>query len=165
MVVPNHTPLLFGKRGAGHLIIVVGLLATWVSEWMRIAGCRTYSADDISTKTGYLLYSFKDRSGGYYGGEDFHSCSFAQLNSGDFCFLQSLQTRTKQDRNGISLSSARYCRSWRDRFGRSHCDKACCESTARIATNLNHDPRSPGLLKIWLTLSRSDSFSLRRSSE
>ena len=52
-------------------IMVVGLLSTWVSERWVLRDAEACSADYISTKTGYLLYSFKDRLGEYYGGEGF----------------------------------------------------------------------------------------------
>jgi hypothetical protein len=53
------------------LLAVVGILSTWVSERWVLLDAEATNADSISTATGYLLYSFKDRSGGYYGGEGF----------------------------------------------------------------------------------------------
>jgi hypothetical protein len=53
------------------LALVVGLLSTWVSERWVLRDAEACSAGSVSTKTGVLLYSFKDRSGGYYGGEGF----------------------------------------------------------------------------------------------
>jgi hypothetical protein len=53
------------------VVIVVGLLSTWVSERWVLRDAEACSADSVSTKTGGLLYSFKDLQGGYYGGEGF----------------------------------------------------------------------------------------------
>jgi len=53
------------------LALYVGILSTWVSErWVR-RDAEACSADSVSTKAGTLLYSFRDQSGGYYGGEGF----------------------------------------------------------------------------------------------
>lgn len=53
------------------LAFVVGVLSTWVTERWVLRDAEACSADSVSTKTGGLLYSFKDRAGGYYGGEGF----------------------------------------------------------------------------------------------
>ena len=53
------------------LVLVVGLLSTWVSERWVLRDAEACTADSVSMKTGVLLYSFKDQSGGYYGGEGF----------------------------------------------------------------------------------------------
>jgi hypothetical protein len=52
-------------------LIVVGILSTWVSERWVLRDAEACSADSVSTKTGTLLYSFRDRLGQYYGGEGF----------------------------------------------------------------------------------------------
>jgi hypothetical protein len=53
------------------LLAVVGILSTWVSECWVLLDAEATTADSISTMAGRLLYSFRDRSGGYYGGEGF----------------------------------------------------------------------------------------------
>ncbi len=53
------------------LALYVGILSTWVSERWVLRDAEACSADSVSTRTGTLLYSFRDRSGGYYGGEGF----------------------------------------------------------------------------------------------
>jgi hypothetical protein len=53
------------------LLAVVGILSTWVSERWVLRDAEATCADSVSTMAGRLLYSFKDRSGGYYGGEGF----------------------------------------------------------------------------------------------
>jgi hypothetical protein len=53
------------------ILAVVGILSTWVSERWVLRDAEATSADSISTRAGGLLYSFKDRSGRYYGGEGF----------------------------------------------------------------------------------------------
>jgi hypothetical protein len=62
-------PIYLGIRA--FQIIVLGLLSTWVSERWVLRDAEACSADSVSTKTGALLYSFKDRRGEYYGGEGF----------------------------------------------------------------------------------------------
>ena len=62
-------PVYLGIRA--FQIVVVGLLSTWVSERWVLRDAEACSADSVSTKTGALLYSFKDRQGEYYGGEAF----------------------------------------------------------------------------------------------
>jgi hypothetical protein len=62
-------PIFLGIRA--FLVLVVGLLSTWVSERWVMRDAEACSADSVSTKTGALLYSFKDRQGEYYGGEAF----------------------------------------------------------------------------------------------
>jgi hypothetical protein len=52
-------------------ILVVGLLSTWISERWVLRDAEACSADSVSTMAGRLLYSFRDRSGEYYGGEGF----------------------------------------------------------------------------------------------
>lgn len=53
------------------LVLVVGILSTWLSERWVLRDAEACSADSISMKTGGLLYSFKDTQGEYYGGEGF----------------------------------------------------------------------------------------------
>ena len=53
------------------IVLVVGLLSTWVSERWVLREAEACSADSVSMKTGTLLYSFKGRSGEYFGGEGF----------------------------------------------------------------------------------------------
>lgn len=53
------------------LVLVIGILSTWVSERWVLRDAEACSADSTSMKTGGLLYSFKDRHGEYYGGEGF----------------------------------------------------------------------------------------------
>lgn len=53
------------------LLLVVGILSTWVSEQWVLRDAEATSADSVSLMAGRLLYSFKDRSGEYYGGEGF----------------------------------------------------------------------------------------------
>jgi hypothetical protein len=62
-------PILLGIRA--FQIIVVGLLATWMSERWVLRDAEACSADSISVSSGQLLYSFRDQAGGYYGGEGF----------------------------------------------------------------------------------------------
>ena len=62
-------PILYGIRV--FLVIVVGLLSTWVSERWVLRDADACSADSVSPTAGLLLYSFKNRSGEYYGGEGF----------------------------------------------------------------------------------------------
>lgn len=62
-------PIFLGIRV--FLVIVVGLLSTWVSERWVLRDAEACSADSVSTMAGRLLYSFKDRLGEYYGGEAF----------------------------------------------------------------------------------------------
>lgn len=62
-------PIFYGIRV--FLLIVVGLLSTWVSERRVLRDADACSADSVSLKTGFLLYSFKSPSGEYYGGEGF----------------------------------------------------------------------------------------------
>ncbi|SRR5216684_1748594 len=66
---PGWYPVILVVR-LFHLV-VVGLLSTWVSERWVLSDAEACSADSVSMKTGTLLYSFKDRLGGYYGGEGF----------------------------------------------------------------------------------------------
>lgn len=53
------------------LLVVVGLLSTWVSERCVLRDAEACTADSVSTSGGYLLYSFRDSSGEYYGGDAF----------------------------------------------------------------------------------------------
>ena len=62
-------PILLGIRA--FQVIVVGLLATWVSERWVLRDAEACSADSVSVTADRLLYSFKDRLGEYYGGEGF----------------------------------------------------------------------------------------------
>jgi hypothetical protein len=62
-------PIFLGIRA--FQVIVVGLLSTWVSERWVLRDADACSADSVSMMAGRLLYSFKDRFGEYYGGEDF----------------------------------------------------------------------------------------------
>lgn len=62
-------PVLLGIRA--FQIIVVGLLATWISERWVLHDAEACSADSVSIMAGRLLYSFRDRLGEYYGGEGF----------------------------------------------------------------------------------------------
>lgn len=50
---------------------VVGLLSTWVSERWVLRDADACSADSVSMLAERVLYSFKNRSGEYYGGEGF----------------------------------------------------------------------------------------------
>jgi hypothetical protein len=69
-------PVVFTLRL--FLAFVVGVLSTWVSERWVFSDAEACSADSVSTKTGGLLYSFRDRSGEYFGGEGF---PFARVRS------------------------------------------------------------------------------------
>jgi len=51
--------------------LVIGLLSTWLSERWVIRDAEACNADSISAMAGRILYSFKNRSGEYYGGEGF----------------------------------------------------------------------------------------------
>jgi len=62
-------PVFYGIRV--FLVIVVGLLSTWVSERWVLRDADACSADSVSLTAGLLLYSFKNRSQEYYGGEGF----------------------------------------------------------------------------------------------
>jgi|HubBroStandDraft_4_1064222.scaffolds.fasta_scaffold03605_6 hypothetical protein len=53
------------------LVIVLGLLSTWVSERWVLRDAEACHADSVSRVGERVLYSFRDRSGGYYGGEGF----------------------------------------------------------------------------------------------
>jgi hypothetical protein len=64
--------LLLGIRA--FLIIVVGLLSTWTSERWVLRDAEACSADSVSEMAGRFLYSFRDHSGEYYGGEGFPFC-------------------------------------------------------------------------------------------
>lgn len=55
----------------GFLVVVVGLLSTWFSERWVLRNADACSANSVSPLAGRILYSFKDRSGAYYGGEGF----------------------------------------------------------------------------------------------
>jgi len=65
-------PVLLGLRV--FLILVVGLLSTWISERWVLRDAEACSADTVSEMAGRFLYSFKDHSGAYYGGEGFPFC-------------------------------------------------------------------------------------------
>lgn len=52
-------------------LAVVGLLSTWVSERWVLRDADACSADTVSMLAERVLYSFKNRSGEYYGGEGF----------------------------------------------------------------------------------------------
>jgi hypothetical protein len=69
-------PIFLGIRA--FQVVVVGLLSTWVSERWVLRDADACSADSVSMMAGRLLYSFKDRSGEYYGGDGF---SFALVRS------------------------------------------------------------------------------------
>ena len=69
-------PVYLGIRA--FQIVVVGLLSTWVSERWVLRDAEACSADSVSMMAGWLLYSFKDRLGEYYGGEGF-PFSFVRL--------------------------------------------------------------------------------------
>jgi hypothetical protein len=62
-------PLLLGIRV--FEIIVVGLLSEWISERFVMWDAEACSADSFSVAGSWLLYSFRDRQGEYYGGEAF----------------------------------------------------------------------------------------------
>jgi hypothetical protein len=62
-------PIWLGIRA--FQVIVVGLLATWISERWVLHDAEACSADSVSVMAGQLLYSFRDRAGEYYGGEGF----------------------------------------------------------------------------------------------
>ena len=62
-------PVLLGLRT--FLILVVGLLSTWISERWVLRDAEACSADSVSAMAGRFLYSFRDHSGEYYGGEGF----------------------------------------------------------------------------------------------
>jgi len=68
-VTTTSYPILYSLRV--FLAIVVGLLWTWVSERWVLRDVDACSADSVSPTAGLLLYTFKDRSGDYYGGEAF----------------------------------------------------------------------------------------------
>jgi hypothetical protein len=53
------------------MLVVVGILSTWLSERWVLRDAEACSADMLSHLAGRLLYSFKDRAGEYYGGECF----------------------------------------------------------------------------------------------
>ena len=53
------------------LVLVVGIIATWLSERWVLRDAEACSADTVSPLAGRLLYSFIDREGEYYGGECF----------------------------------------------------------------------------------------------
>jgi uncharacterized membrane protein (GlpM family) len=65
-------PVLLGLRI--FLILVVGLLSTWISERWVLRDAEACSADSVSEMAGRFLYSFRDHSGAYYGGEGFPFC-------------------------------------------------------------------------------------------
>jgi hypothetical protein len=52
-------------------LVILGLLSTWVSERWVLRDADACSARSISSLEGRILYSFRDRAGGYYGGEGF----------------------------------------------------------------------------------------------
>jgi hypothetical protein len=62
-------PIFVGIRA--FLVLVVGLLSTWVSERWVMRDAEACSADTVSAMGGRFLYSFRDRLGEYYGGEAF----------------------------------------------------------------------------------------------
>jgi hypothetical protein len=62
-------PIFLGIRA--FLVLVVGLLSTWVSERWVMRDAEACTADTVSAMAGRLLYSFRDRRGEYYGGEAF----------------------------------------------------------------------------------------------
>jgi hypothetical protein len=66
--VPTYGSILIVR---GFLVLVVGLLSTWVSERWVLRDAKACSADSVSIKSGTVSYSFKDRFGGYYGDEGF----------------------------------------------------------------------------------------------
>jgi len=53
------------------LLVVLGLLATWVSERWVLRDAKACSAGSVSALAGRLLYMFNDESGEYFGGEAF----------------------------------------------------------------------------------------------
>jgi hypothetical protein len=53
------------------LVLVVGIIATWLSERWVLRDAEACSADTVSPLAGRLLYSFIDREGEYSGGECF----------------------------------------------------------------------------------------------
>lgn len=62
-------PVVFIVEGLGALVF--GLLSAWITERWVLRDAEACSADSTSMKAGGLLYSFRDPSGGYYGGEGF----------------------------------------------------------------------------------------------
>jgi hypothetical protein len=62
-------PVLLGIRF--FLVLVIGIIATWLSERWVLRDAAACSADTVTNLSGRLLYSFKDRGGGYYGGDCF----------------------------------------------------------------------------------------------
>lgn len=62
-------PLLLAIRL--FLVIVVGIVSTWLTERWVLRDAEACSADSLSPVGGRILYSFKDGAGEYYGGECF----------------------------------------------------------------------------------------------
>ena len=62
-------PIFLGIRA--FLVLVVGVLSTWVSERWVLRDAEACTADTVSAMAGRFLYSFRDRLGEYYGGEAF----------------------------------------------------------------------------------------------
>lgn len=52
-------------------LVVLGLLSTWVSERWVLRDADGCSAGSVSVVAERVLYSFRDRSGEYYGGDGF----------------------------------------------------------------------------------------------
>jgi hypothetical protein len=62
-------PIFLGFRA--FQVVVVGLVSTWVSERWVLRDADACSADSVSMMAGRLVYSFRDHSGEYYGGDGF----------------------------------------------------------------------------------------------
>lgn len=82
------------------LILVVGLLSTWISERWVLRDSEACSADSVSEMAGRFLYSFRDHSGEYYGGEGFPFCLVRSPKLARIVFYRV----TKPQMNKIAMS-------------------------------------------------------------
>ena len=91
-------PVLLGVRT--FLILVVALLSTWISERWVLRDAEACSADSVSEMAGRFLYSFRDHSGKYYGGEGFPFCLIRSPKLARIVFYR----MTKPQLNKIAMS-------------------------------------------------------------
>jgi hypothetical protein len=65
---PGQNAYLLGRV---LLLVVWGVLSTWVSERWVLRNAEVCSANSVSVSTERVLYSFVNKAGEYYGGEAF----------------------------------------------------------------------------------------------
>jgi hypothetical protein len=117
-------PIFLGIRA--FLVLVVGLLSTWVSERWVMRDAEACTADTVSAMAGCFL--FQRSAGGILRRRSIPVCPSPIPKVGKDRLLQGLQPPTEQDRNGMPVPSARDRRTRSDRFGRSNRRGSRCQS-------------------------------------